>query len=326
MSVGRVLLIVFRWGIFLLACAFLVSRFQGPKGILTSGVVEDLLSRPNLTPLFMGVFALMLLNWGIEAAKWRVLMRPVESVPALRSFVATIAGTSVGLVSVNRTGDLLGRVLFLKPENRVRGGFATALGSIAQFVVTLVLGGLGMVVLAVSGHPMPWPGGWLTWVLVSLTALSAMVALLFYLHPALLRQLLMYLPFLSRLERASSVLGTHKEHALVVVLLLSSLRYFVFVGQFIILLSAFDSGVSVSAALFGVPMVYLIATLIPTVMLTELGVRGSVAIAILVPYGGVDSAVLLATTCLWTINVAIPACAGSVVLLLARIRTEGARP
>jgi hypothetical protein len=153
-----------------------------------------------------------------------------------------------------------------------------------------------------------------------------MVALLFYLHPALLRQLLMYLPFLSRLERASSVLGTHKEHALVVVLLLSSLRYFVFVGQFIILLSAFDSGVSVSAALFGVPMVYLIATLIPTVMLTELGVRGSVAIAILVPFGGVDSAVLLATTCLWTINVAIPACAGSVVLLLARIRTEGARP
>ncbi|MCB0769003.1 MAG: flippase-like domain-containing protein [Flavobacteriales bacterium] len=322
MSVGRVLLIVFRWGIFLLACAFLVSRFQGPKGILTAGVIEELLSRSDLTPLFMGVFALMMLNWGIEAAKWRVLIRPVESVRPLRSFVATIAGTSVGLVSVNRTGELIGRVLFLKPENRVRGGFATALGSIAQFVVTLVLGGLGMMGLVVSGHPLPWPGGWLTWVIVSLTALSALVALLFYLHPALLRQLLMHLPFLSRLERASSVLGSHKDHALVAVLLLSGLRYFVFTGQFVILLSAFDGGVPITAALLGVPMMYLIATLIPTVMLTELGVRGSVAVAVFGPLGGADSAVLLATTCLWTINVAFPACVGSVILLLARIRTR----
>jgi hypothetical protein len=118
-------------------------------------------------------------------------------------------------------------------------------------------------------------------------------------------------------------LGDHKAHALVQVLFLSTLRYLVFGAQFIMLLLAFGSGVDLSKALLGIPLVYLIATLIPTVMLTELGVRGSVALAVFGPLGGVDSAVLLATTCLWTINVALPACVGSVVLLLARIRTSG---
>lgn len=325
MSVGRVLLIVFRWGIFLLACAFLFSRFTGPKGILASNVVSELLRVPHLFPLFLGVFTLMIVNWGLEAMKWRILMHPVEYVAPLRAFWATIAGTSVGLVSVNRTGDLVGRVLFLRPENRVSGGFASALGSIAQFVVTLVLGGFGVLGLALSGGPLPWPEGWMTWMLVSLTALASVAALVLYLYPALFRQLLLYLPLLRRLERASSVLGDHKGHELVRVLLLSALRYLVFGVQFIFLLHGFDSGIPTSAAMLAIPVVYLIATLIPTLMLTELGVRGSVALAVFAPLGGADGPVLLATTCLWTINVALPACVGSVVLLLTkvRIRNEG---
>jgi len=38
--------------------------------------------------------------------------------------------------------------------------------------------------------------------------------------------------------------------------------------------------------------------------------------------GAADPAVLLAVTSLWAINVALPACVGSVILLLARVRTN----
>ena len=74
------------------------------------------------------------------------------------------------------------------------------------------------------------------------------------------------------------------------------------------------------AMMLGVPLIYLITTLIPSAMLTELGVRGSVAVAVLSPLGGEAALVLLATTCLWLINVAMPASAGSLILLVARIR------
>ena len=324
MSLGRTLLMVFRWGIFLLACVFLYTRLAGPKGIVAS-VGSDLWpSASYLLVLFTMVGLLMLVNWLLEAYKWRILMRPVEQIGIKRAFVATIAGTSVGLVTINRTGEFLGRVLFLSPENRVRGSFATALGGIAQFVITLVFGGIGLLALIVFAYPLPWPSGWLSWMLGSLTTLITIVALALYLQPALFRQMLLSLPVLKRLERASQVLGQQDHNVLLLVLVLSGARYAVFGVQFVLLLKGLGSGLSLPAAVLAVPVIYLIATLIPSVMLTELGVRGSVAVAVLVPLGAHAPAVLLATTCLWTINVALPAIAGSVILLMARIRTKQA--
>lgn len=268
------------------------------------------------------VLALMIVNWSIEAYKWHWLMVHVERIGPFRALVATVAGTSVGFVTPNRTGEFLGRVLFLAPENRVRGGFATALGSIAQFVATLVMGGMGLVVMQLLDRPLPWTSGWIPTMLVTLTALVSLGALLLYLYPGLLRQLLLQLPFLKRWEKASAVLNTYVRHELMAVLLLSLLRYAVFAVQFTLLLRMFTSGIALADALLAVPIVYLVSTLVPTVMLTELGVRGTAAVALLAPLGGDEAGVLLATTLLWLINIVLPALVGSMILLVARIRTK----
>ena len=68
------------------------------------------------------------------------------------------------------------------------------------------------------------------------------------------------------------------------------------------------------------PVVFLLTTLVPTMALTELGVRGSVALA-LIP--GDAAGVLASTVLIWTINLAVPALLGAVLLLLARIRATG---
>ncbi|HNR56226.1 MAG TPA: lysylphosphatidylglycerol synthase domain-containing protein [Flavobacteriales bacterium] len=311
---------VFRWVIFLLACLFLYRALTGPKGIAAlEGHRSMELLKLNWSGLLL-VVLLMMANWWVESVKWRFLVRDVERVPPWRAFAATIAGTSVGFVSINRTGEFIGRVLFLEPEHRIAGGFATTLGSIAQFVVTLTFGGLGLLVLTLADRPLPWPGGWFSWALASLTAFATAVGLLWYLFPGMLRQHLLLLPFLHRFERASAILVRFRNDRLWSVLFLSGVRYALFTSQFILLLHLFTAEVDLSDALPGVPLIYLITTLIPSVMLTELGVRGSVAVAVLSPLGGAVTSILLATTCLWLINVALPACVGSVVLLVARIR------
>ncbi|MCB0771783.1 MAG: hypothetical protein KDB93_00205, partial [Flavobacteriales bacterium] len=75
-------------------------------------------------------------------------------------------------------------------------------------------------------------------------------------------------------------------------------------------------------ALMTVPVVYLVSTLIPTMLLSELGVRGSVAVAMFAPLGGPAAMVLLASFGLWLVNLALPALAGALILLVARIRTR----
>ncbi|MBL7955784.1 MAG: flippase-like domain-containing protein [Flavobacteriales bacterium] len=322
MSARRSLLMAFRWVIFLLACVFLYVKLAGAKGIVATTGESSVALLVENRGIVSIVGLLMLANWWIESFKWRRLMIGVEVVGPWRAFMATIAGTSVGFVSVNRTGEFIGRVLFLAPENRISGGFATALGSIAQFVVTLVAGALGLLFLTVAGLPLPWPMGWISWALATLTTLVTMVALVLYGYPGLFRQVILLVPFARHFDAPSQVLARFERSELIVVLLLSAVRYLVFGLQFILLLRCFGTGLPAAHVFLGVPLIYLIATLIPSVMLTELGVRGSVAVAVFSPLGGEPSLVLLATSVLWMINVALPASVGSLILLFARIRVR----
>lgn len=268
----------------------------------------------------------MVLNWGLESIKWRVLMRPVERVGPWLAFKATIAGTSVALVTPNRTGEFLGRVLFLRPEARVAGAFATALGSMSQFAITLVMGGSGLLVLLIAQVVLPWSSPWITGVLATLTVLVVVGTLVVYFHPQLVSQLLLRIPLLSRLHQPSLVLSQVPASSLRVVLGISALRYVVFAGQFIGLLWWLRTDVQLMEMIAAVSVIYLVSTLIPTMLLTELGVRGSVAVGILGPLGGDPAVILLATFSVWTINLMLPALVGSVILLVSRIRTRTATP
>ena len=196
-----------------------------------------------------------------------------------RAFTATIAGTSIGLITPNRVGEFAGRVLFLAPENRIAGAFATGVGSIAQFVVTIVMGTVGLMTLFLSAGPDRVDPQAVAW--IALCAAVACGALLLYFDPDLLRVLIARVPVVRKWARHADVLAGFSTRMLAVVLLLSALRYAVFTMQFALLLLAF-ADVPLGESLQAIPVAFLFSTLVPTVMLTELGVRGSVAIAVLI--------------------------------------------
>jgi hypothetical protein len=271
----------------------------------------------------MLVLVLMVANWALEAWKWKALMARVEDVTFALAFKAVIAGTAIGLITPNRVGEFAGRVLFLAPEHRVSGSFATSLGSISQFVVTLICGSIALLfdpftIITGAGHQVIIG---LMWTMLAVS----LVALAFYFNTRLLRSVFMALPFLRRYGPAADVLDRFTIRDLTGTLLLSALRYGVFTVQFILLLAVRTDLPSARLA-FGVPVVYLITTLVPTVMLTELGVRGSVAVAVLANGEGDAALVFLSTLLLWAINLALPAIVGSVLLLVARIRTSEPGP
>lgn len=318
---GRTLLRIFRWGIFLLACVFLYTQLDADKGTRAVQALRNLRADGTAVVLVAIAALLVVVNWGIEALKWRRLVASIQAVSLGRAFLATLAGTSVALVTPNRTGEFIGRVLFLEPGVRFSAGFATALGSIAQFVVTLVAGGAALLMLSAVHSAMPWSSAWYSVTLVSLASIVAFAALVLYLYPRLLRQLLLLLPFMGRFRSASEVLDGYKQRELLTVLGLSALRYLVFTTQFVLICTAFDIGVPALTSFMVIPVVYLASSLVPTVLLTELGVRGSAAVAFFEPLGADPVGVLLATTVVWSINLVFPAMVGSVLLLSTRIRT-----
>lgn len=313
-------LILLRWGIFLLACGFLYARFARAGAGFSLTALGDALCALDAT-VVLGLLGLMLLNWGIESRKWRVLMHEVEPIAPLRAFAATLAGTSIGLITPNRVGEFVGRVLFLAPEHRVAGSFATALGSIAQFIVTIVFGLLGVAAFLVRGEMQGAP--WISAAWIGACALVVAAALLLYFNPAFLRAVAARLPLIRRWEQHGAVLERFGPAKLTRVLLLSAGRYGVFTLQFAWLLREL-AGIPGAVSMAAVPAAFLLSTLIPTMMLTELGVRGSIAVALIAQTPGQEQPVFLASALLWAINLALPAVAGSILMLTARIRAARA--
>ena len=95
---------------------------------------------------------LMLLNWGIEALKWSLLIRKIEKVSFIRSFKAVLTGVAVSSFTPNRVGDYFGRVFILKKAARIEGVFITILGSMSQLLVTFLAGTSCIFMLFVGHH------------------------------------------------------------------------------------------------------------------------------------------------------------------------------
>jgi hypothetical protein len=103
--------------------------------------------------------------------------------------------------------------------------------------------------------------------------------------------------------------------------LLSTLRYLVFSTQFYISIRLVGLNFCILQCMMVIPVIYLVLAAIPTMALTELGVRGSVSVflfGLLAGPGVLDAratlAVVSASTLIWIINIAFPSLAGVLVV------------
>ena len=109
------------------------------------------------------------------------------------------------------------------------------------------------------------------------------------------------------------IIQTYTSAQLRRVWLLCAVRYGVYVAQYVLLLLALGAHASAAQIVMGVLAAYLCQTLLPTVAILELGIKGNIALYFLsafVPQGSILAATLL----LWCFNLALPALAGAIIL------------
>src|SRR5215469_10774152 len=129
------------------------------------------------------LFLLLLANWGIEARKWQLLMRPVERVSLLTSVKAILSGLALSLFLPNGFGEYPARALYMKEGNRLRSVALNVAGSMAQLIVTLVAGIISLIYLKayvwdkttdIKGFPVLWLNGIISMIIMG-TALLILV-------------------------------------------------------------------------------------------------------------------------------------------------------
>lgn len=302
------------------------------RQLFVSGDYQSFISYVNLhkasASFYLPVMvALMLMpfNWGFEAIKWQRLIAGVEKVNFPQALLSVFTGIAMSLFTPNRIGDFLGRIFTLKKARPLDAALLTITGSIAQLMVTLIVGMIALVFYFPHHiEPHLFESDWLYAAVIAFIVLVISAMVLFYLKaPFLINRLnSMIKPEWYRIHRYLEVIQGIRQFDLVVVLVISLSRYLVFSTQFYLFLMAFGIDLPYLKALELIALIYFVMTAIPTIALIDLGIRGSVAIyfigQVFPDIQGVNTGIMLASMAVWLVNLALPALFG--LLFINRLK------
>lgn len=249
------------------------------------------------------------LNWLTEAFKWQLLLNRIEKIPINKAFASVLSGIALAFITPNKTGDFLGRILFLKRKSRLRGAIAALIGSFAQIVVTFLFGLAGMLYLQLNDQA--------AWTLPVLICAGIALALMvyFYIHIELLATFVRKYPRFRTLVISLYILKRYSRRELWKVLGIATLRFCIYNVQFLLLLHAFDSSISAFSGFLLSGLMFWLITVIPTFFVADIGVRGFVTGLVFINTGIVSNpfSALAASYLIWMINWVFPSVIGSIL-------------
>lgn len=273
-------------------------------------------------PALWFAFLLMLANWGLEAFKWQILLRPLEKLSFANSFRSVLAGCSITMLTPNRVGEYGGRILYVKEENRLDAIPLTILGSISQLFITVIMGTGGLIYLKYFDagnnlfNSLP---AYTDDILLYISTSAAIFLLLIYFKIDLLVRLLNKINFLKKAASHILLLNTFSRKQLLRILFLSFLRYMVFILQFILLLQVMQVQISFFTCFRLLTVFYLVMAIAPTIGFTELPIRAAASLEILQLYSNNLIGIQAASLSIWIINLVIPAVVGSLLIFGIKI-------
>lgn len=323
MTTGRPLL-ERRWWllkivVFLISCWFIwwhVHTELNMVGAAASFFREEAFSGDTARCMLL-VCLLALINWSLEAVKWKFLISKTEAVSFIKSLRAFFNGITLSFFTPNRIGEFAGRVIYLRGENRITGALLSFIGSAAQLLVTIQCGAIAAMLYIDK--------------FIELQALHLQLLRTgFFLLLLISTWCWWNMPKLVRITDKLNIRTSWKEKVhiwdrcssadLIRVWALSFLRYAVFTTQSVLMFKAVGVNAG-SGELAGLTALsYIFITIIPSIALGELGIRGSVNIALFGYAGALSSDILLATFGIWLINLAFPALFGAISVLFLKIR------
>jgi len=314
----------------------ILNYFLGPLlfVILSYLLYKQIIQQPDLEirwtqikscwklPLFWLVVFMLLLNWGLEALKWQLLLSPLEKINFSKSLKSVFAGCSITMLTPNRTGEFGGRILFLRPENRIKAISATIVGSISQLTITIIIGVIAIITLkdASANYKLTKELPWIFNQYVLLfSSIAGFLLLLIFFRLDFLVSFLSGISFFKKIIQHISFLNFFNRKILLRILFLSFARYMIFILQYILLLRVLQVEIDFSLSFWLLSVFYLAMAILPTIGFTELPVRATASVLIFGLLSSNTLGIQAAAFGIWIINLVIPAVIGSFFMFSKKI-------
>lgn len=265
--------------------------------------------------IFLIVCALLFVNWGLEARKWQLLVNRSQQISFGKAVSGVLVGLPLALITPNRIGEIGGRAIVLDKGYK-DAVFATFLGSLMQFSSTILFGVLGVAVYLVF---LPHTQAVESASLISLCVVVLGAVVVFVCKDQRwLKRVCLRVIGKNFYRKLIQLIHIYNVNDVFKTLLMSLLRYCVFSLQFMLLISMLIPELSFVELFVGITLTYLFTTIIPTSVLGEIGIRGSVAMFIFETFTPQVAIIFQVSLLIWIINIVAPTLIGSVILLNVR--------
>jgi hypothetical protein len=289
-------------------------------------VLKNSFSSKNIWKI-ASLVLLLCLNWSIEARKWQLLMRPVERVSFITAIKAILSGLALSLFLPNGFGEYPARALYMKEGNRLRSVALNVAGSMAQLIVTLVVGTASLIYLKtfawatsepLEGLSVLWLNG-----IISMIILGTLILLVTYFRLSWLTRLAEKIPFMQRYKYLIENVEAFHWKELTRILGLSFIRFIVFAIQYMVVLHLFEVKISAVNAFCTTSVLFLFLAILPTIPFADVGIRGQAGTQLFGLITPDAFGVIATIAVIWFVNLIIPSAAGSLFLLGVKLFKKG---
>ena len=249
---------------------------------------------------------LSIFNWVFEILKWKTLVDIIQPISFKKATEQSLGSLTASLFTPNRIGEYGAKAMYFKKEKRKKIVGINFIGNTAQMLVTTCLGVVGLFYFNKVYH--------LNFDAVKIVRLCGFISLLFVAIGLLLKKTALKVKWFSfEKTRAFYKLISTKTKLLTVVF--SIIRYGIFSFQLYYLLLIFGVHISYTNAMVIICSMYLLASIMPSIFIFDVVVKGSIAVY-LFDFAGVNQLTILSSiTLMWVLNFVIPSVLGSYYVL-----------
>ena len=241
---------------------------------------------------------LFLGNYLMEAIKWQNLLASWSPISIFKSYKSVLIGQAFAFFTPARSGDYVGRILLLPPGNKMKGVAQLAWSSYAQLIITISIGSIALF-FNLPFFP------WIKWFM----PLGLIAALFVYFHPG------QFKGWLNKINKLQI------ENKLKLNLLgLSFLKYMIFILQYTWAVKMLNIPITPIDLWIALGVLFLLLSIIPSISLTDLVIRGQIIVVLLEPYYNNSLMLICLSTIIWAVNFLLPAIIGAFLLINFRIK------
>jgi len=299
--------VVIKISIVVVAFYFIYNKLSANDN-LDFRVFIDFLSKNDVFSLKNGVFLVFLsvFNWFFEILKWQKLVSFVKKINFKTALQQSLGALTASLFTPNRIGDYGAKAMCFTSSYRKRIMFLNLLGNIMQMCITVIFGVIGLS-LFIKKYNVNIDN-------YNTIKILVLIVLIFSFAFFAMKQNRFKIKGFS-IEKIISFIKNIPLKIHAYSFILSVTRYVIFSFQFYYLLLIFGADLSYINAMLVITSMYLLASVIPSVFIFDVIIKGSVAVYLFSIVGVNEITILCIVTLMWLLNFVFPSLIGSFYVL-----------